>query len=181
MSETDFSAGTGRDTAEQADQGSGQAFVSKRTQSLRTAFESGAVAAFSGGIGLLWGLLTLARGDSERAVRRLFLGGSLVAIASAQRQSTDERDGGPTVDQTDVVRGTADIEDIASPGETGGGRHASGDEARDVVDSSVDIGNAGSGPELDSDVDRTNVDQRDVAGSGIDAESLDGGTDELDE
>jgi hypothetical protein len=178
MSETDFSGGTGRNSAEQDDRDSGQAFVSKRTQSLRTAFESGAVAAFSGGIGLLWGLLTLARGDSERGVTRLLIGGSLVAVASAQRQSTGGRDDGHAVDQRDVVVGTADIGDVASPGETDGRPHATGDEARDVADSSVDVENAGSGPELDSDVDSTNVDQRDVAGSSIDEGSLDDAADD---
>jgi hypothetical protein len=175
MNETDSATGIGRDAEpERSDESSGRAFVSKRTQSLRTAFESGALAGFSGGVGLLWGLLTLARGDRERGIARLLTGGSLVAIATAQRQSSDGRETELiTVDQTDVVGGTADIEDVASRGETDEGGHASGGEAQDVVGSSADIENAGPAPEVDSDVEGTNVDQSDVAGSGIDEESLD--------
>jgi hypothetical protein len=174
MNETDSATGIGRDTeSERSDASSGRAFVSKRTQSLRTAFESGALAGFSGGIGLLWGVLTLARGDSERGIARLLIGGSLVAVATAQRQSSGGRGTGPSsVDQTDVVGGTADIEDVASRGASGEGGHASGDEAQDVVDSSADIEDAEAAPEVDSDVEGTNVNQTDVAGSGVDEESL---------
>ncbi|WP_323191105.1 hypothetical protein [Halostella sp. PRR32] len=145
---------------------------SKAKRTVRRAINSGAVAGFSGGIGLLWGIVTLGRGDSERGITRLLLGGSLIAIASGQRQSAGDSAGEqPDIDQTDVI-GSTDIEAAASGGKTGDSQRASGDEAQEVVGSSVDIEDAGPGTELDSDPAESTVDQTDVAGSSIDDPNL---------
>lgn len=150
----------------------GRESLSRALQSLRTHLRSGIPAGVGGGVSLLNGVRALRRGDRERGFRRFAVGGLLVGIGLAQRRSMGDRDGDRTaVDLTDVVRTGPDIEDLEQR-ESGGGHHASGGDAQRVAGTSIDIEDAGSSPELDTDADATDVDQTDVAETGVDGDRL---------
>jgi hypothetical protein len=167
---TETGSETGIET-ERREPETGREYVSRAGQYLRGVVESGIPVGVVGGTSLLRGARAFRRGDLERAFGYVSLGGVLVATALAQwRSSRSHASDRAAVDQTDVVSTGPDIG--ALEGATGGGQHASGDEAQRVARSSVDIEDAGSSPEIDSDVDAAAIDQSDVAESGVDEERL---------
>lgn len=173
MSQTDTDTDRGEESAignERTGPRIGREYATRALTSARAALESGVPAGIGGGASLLRGVRALRRGDRRRGFVRLGLGGLLGAVALAQRRSSGERDR-TGVDQTDVANTGPDIGGLEGR-DSSGDRHASGDAARRVVDSSVDIEDADSSPELDSDVDASTVDRTDVVESGIDEGQL---------
>ncbi|WP_226480128.1 hypothetical protein [Natrinema amylolyticum] len=172
-SETDDGGGTERNSA-----GIGREHASRTLRYVRSGLESGIPVGVVGGVNLFQGVRAVRRGDPERGFGRLALGGVLVAIALAQRRSGGERGDDRTgIDQTDVVSTGPDIDDLE--GRAGGGsQRASGDEAREIAGTAIDIEDAvdsedaDASPDLESDVDTAGVDQTNVAGSGPDEERL---------
>ncbi|MDF9744120.1 hypothetical protein [Natrinema salsiterrestre] len=149
----------------------GREYVSRAGRYVRGVIESGVPAGVVGGVSLFRGVRAFRRGDLERSFGHVSLGGVLVAIGLAQRQSSRSHSGDRTaVDQTDVVSTGPDLGDIEE--RDGRSQGASGEEAGRVAGSSIDIEDAGSSPGLDSDVDATATDRSDVAASGIDEERL---------
>lgn len=145
--------------------------VSRTLQSVRGGIESGLPAGVGGGVSLLRGVRALRRGEREHGVGQLVLGGVLVAVAIAQRRTDGRRDENRAdIDQTDVVSTAPEIGDLEER-DAGGGRHT-GDEARRVAGTSIDIEDVDSSPDLESDVDATGIDQSDVVETGTDEERL---------
>lgn len=126
----------------------------------RRALQSGALAGVGGSVLLLRAVRALRRGDRARGLAGLVLGAALAGTAVAQRRSG-------SVDQTDVVDTSPDVEDVAG-GTEGDGQHAGGDAASAVAGSSVNVADAATGSQSDRDVDQT-----DVVEPGVDEESLD--------
>jgi len=145
--------------------------VSRARQSVRGGIESGLPAGIGGGVSLLRGVRALRRGEREHGVGQLVLGGVLLAVAIAQRRSDERRsEARVDIDQTDVVSTAPEIGDLADR-DAGGGRHT-GDEARRVAGTSIDIEDVDSSPDLESDIDATGIDQSDVVETGTDEERL---------
>lgn len=142
-------------------------YASKVAPYGRKGIQSGAVTALSGTATLLRGFRSLRRGKRRRALAQLLVGGLFVGIAAVQRQSADRA---ADVDQTDVVSTAPDIDEV-DPESDEGGSESDGDVA-DAVDTSVDIEEAGTAPELDTDVESTDVDQTDVVEPGIDEDAV---------
>ncbi|WP_226007617.1 hypothetical protein [Natrinema salinisoli] len=166
--ETDAAAGVG---TEQHEPRTGPEYVSRTIRYVRGVVESGIPAGTVGGVSFFQGVRAFRRGDPERAFGHVSLGGVLVAIALAQRRSSGTRgDDRTAVDQTDVVSTGPDLDDIEERDSRSQG--ASGEEAQRVAGRSIDIEDAGSSPEPDSDVDATAIDPSDVVASGLDEESL---------
>ncbi|PGF16913.1 hypothetical protein CP556_12800 [Natrinema sp. CBA1119] len=145
--------------------------VSRALQSVRGGIESGLPAGIGGGVSLLRGVRALRRGEREHGVGQLVLGGVLVAVAIAQRRADGRRDETRAdIDQTDVVSTAPEIDDLEDR-DAVGGRHT-GDEARRVAGTSIDIEDVDSSPDLESDVDASKIDQLDVVETGTDEDRL---------
>ncbi len=141
MSQTESGAAAGEGGQRDAQRGRGDGLTLRRY--VRRALDSGALAGVAGGASLLAGARALERDETRRGIVRLVLGSVLVTAAVRQRPFNRGRAGErASVDQTDVVESSADIED------------------------------AGPSPELDSDVEATGVDQTDVVDTGIDGADL---------
>ncbi|MFB1066216.1 hypothetical protein [Natrinema sp. H-ect4] len=145
--------------------------ASRALQSVRGGIESGLPAGIGGGVSLLRGVRALRRGEREHGVGQLVLGGVLVAVAIAQRRADGRRDETRAdIDQTDVVSTGPEIDDLEER-DAGGGQHT-GDEARRVAGTSIDIEDVDSSPDLESDVDASEIDQSDVVETGTDEDRL---------
>lgn len=104
---------------------------------LKRAFTSGVFTGLGGGLTLLSGLRALRRGQWGRGLVRLFAGGLLLAAGVRQRRSPSGSSA-RRADQREVVHTSPDVEHVAEAG-LGGEEHASGDAARAVAESSVDV------------------------------------------
>jgi hypothetical protein len=139
MTSTDVTQGPRQGSGTQQESAAGGERATGGVDVLRRAAASGTLTGLGGGLVLLSGLRALRHGEWRRAIVRLSVGGLLVAVGVRQRRSAD---GGATgrrgVNQEDVVDTSPDVEHVGEAG-LDEGKHASGEAAREVVESSVDV------------------------------------------
>ena len=128
--------------------------VSTLSRYVRRGAESGALAGLGGGVTLVRGLRAIRSGRHVRGLSRLAVGGGLLALAA--RQCRSRRGVGEQIDvgQSDVVDTAPDIESVSEE-PASRSEHASGDEAKSVVDTGPDIG----GIDTDTEASDTNEGQ----------------------
>ncbi|WP_207587586.1 hypothetical protein [Halomontanus rarus] len=89
----------------------GRRTVSNVRDGLRRAVESGAVAGIGGGLCLLDGRRAFRRGDEERGLVSLLLGGLLVAVAITQRRPVDDGMEEISLERSPVIDSSAGVDD----------------------------------------------------------------------
>lgn len=173
MSQTDLNglAASGDETRRAATEGS-RVYVSKAAPYLQRGFESGALTAIVGGIGLRSGLKALRDGDRGQGLSWLTF--TVVCLAGTI-DLWRTRGGTSAIEESDVVDTGVDVEAVADEaGSVGEQSHAAGEAASEVVDTSPDVDDVKSrgDSQLNTERDSESITQRDIADTGIDSEDL---------
>lgn len=125
-------------TEQSSDAGEEGGLVSTVRSDVGAQARSGVLAGVLGGASVFQGIRSLESGQRARGVRRMAVGGALLAVAAVQRRVRGDGAGTSIdVDQSDVVDTAPDIDAVADS--ESGPDHASGDEAAEVVDTGPDI------------------------------------------
>lgn len=178
---SDEDGGTGHDEDGGTVQGladRGREYVPQTPSVIGRGMGSGAAVAVGAGAAIVSGIRALRRGDQQSAFRRLMAGGMLAVAAGAQRRRSRSRGMDRSdVEETDVVDTAPDIEIGGSEDATMD--RATGEEASEVVDTTIDIEDVESdvesdaeeaepGSDAESDAEAEGVDQTDVVDTGVD-------------
>lgn len=155
MTSSDISHSAGGESVDQGRTASGRPSASKLLGTLRRGVTSGGFAGLGGGLMVLRGFRAFRRGRRVRGGVRVLAGVLLLAMAGRRRRSASGQGGpGTGVDQQDVVDTSPDVEHVDEAG-LDEEEHASGDAAREVAESSVDVEDVSDGADAEATGDQS--------------------------